>query len=576
MRKQRKQKKQNSSKRNSGFWGSLKTKVVLLVLAAIAVTVISLLALVIPVVNRNLYKLNSNYMSDVCNTTGQNLDAAISRSGSTILNEDYLRKLVGKVSINGIDSSYAYVVLADGTMVYHPDSAKIGQPVENSVVKGLVADLAAGKTPENQVVTYNFNGVEKYAAYYITSDQSAILVVSADSADMLAAIGQILRTTILFGITIFIVLGVLAYLLTARMTKPLLQITSEINRFSTLDFTDSPVTTRISKRKDETGQIARAIAELRQQVVQIVSQIKEQSAKLYSASNELDSNAALTASTVGSVESAVNEIASGATSQASETQKATDNIIDMGNMIEHTNTEVESLNSTAMLMKHSSDEASTTLQELDAINQRAITSIDVIYEQTNTTNASALKIKEATTLISSIAEETNLLSLNASIEAARAGDAGRGFAVVASQIQKLAEQSDSSARQIDDIIRALLDDSQKAVETMNQVKEIMQQQSANVSKTGTVFAQVRDGISQSLNGVDEIADKTTRLDAARTGVVDVVQNLTAIAQQNAASTEETSASVIEVSSIMNQISENARQLKEIASILETNVSSFEL
>ena len=576
MRKQRKQRKQNSSKKNSGFWGSLKTKVVLLVVAAIAVTVISLLALVIPVVNQNLYKLNSNYMSDVCNTTGQNLDAAISRSGSTILNEDYLGKLVGKVSINGIDSSYAYVVLADGNMVYHPDSAKIGQPVENSVVKGLVADLAAGKTPENQVVTYNFNGVEKYAAYYITSDQSAILVVSADSADMLAAIGQILRTTILFGIIIFIVLGVLAYLLTARMTKPLLQITSEINRFSTLDFTDSPVTMRISKRKDETGQIARAIAELRQQVVQIVSQIKEQSAKLYSASNELDSNAALTASTVGSVESAVNEIASGATSQASETQKATDNIIDMGNMIEHTNTEVESLNSTAMLMKHSSDEASTTLQELDAINQRAITSIDIIYEQTNTTNASALKIKEATTLISSIAEETNLLSLNASIEAARAGDAGRGFAVVASQIQKLAEQSDSSARQIDDIIRALLDDSQKAVETMNQVKEIMQLQSANVSKTGTVFAQVRDGISQSLNGVDEIADKTTRLDAARTGVVDVVQNLTAIAQQNAASTEETSASVIEVSSIMSQISENARQLKEIASILETNVSSIEL
>ena len=576
MRKQRKQRKQNSSKKNSGFWGSLKTKVVLLVVAAIAVTVISLLALVIPVVNQNLYKLNSNYMSDVCNTTGQNLDAAISRSGSTILNEDYLGKLVGKVSINGIDSSYAYVVLADGTMVYHPDSAKIGQPVENSVVKGLVADLAAGKTPENKVVTYNFNGVEKYAAYYITSDQSAILVVSADSADMLAAIGQILRTTILFGIIIFIVLGVLAYLLTARMTKPLLQITSEINRFSTLDFTDSPVTMRISKRKDETGQIARAIAELRQQVVQIVSQIKEQSAKLYSASNELDSNAALTASTVGSVESAVNEIASGATSQASETQKATDNIIDMGNMIEHTNTEVESLNSTAMLMKHSSDEASTTLQELDAINQRAITSIDIIYEQTNTTNASALKIKEATTLISSIAEETNLLSLNASIEAARAGDAGRGFAVVASQIQKLAEQSDSSARQIDDIIRALLDDSQKAVETMNQVKEIMQLQSANVSKTGTVFAQVRDGISQSLNGVDEIADKTTRLDAARTGVVDVVQNLTAIAQQNAASTEETSASVIEVSSIMSQISENARQLKEIASILETNVSSIEL
>jgi methyl-accepting chemotaxis protein len=568
--------KKGKSKKRSITWGSLKTKVVLLVLAAIAVTVISLLVLVIPVVTKNLDQIESNYMSDVCNTTGQSLDQALEKNGASVLNKDYLEKLVGKISINGVASSYAYVVFADGTMAYHKTADKIGKPVENSVVKGIVADMQAGKTVKNEVVTYDFNGVNKYAAYYVTKDKSAILVVSADTDDMMRAVTTVFNTAIIIGIATFIILGLITFFMAARMTKPLLQITKEINRFATLDFTDSPVTTRISKHKDETGQIARAIGELRTQVVQIVTQIKDQSAKLYSASNELDNNATLTATTVGSVESAVNEIATGATSQASETQKATDNIIDMGNMIEHTNSEVENLNTTAMLMKTSSDEASATLQELDTVNQRAIASIDIIYEQTNTTNASALKIKEATSLISSIAEETNLLSLNASIEAARAGEAGRGFAVVASQIQKLAEQSDSSARQIDDIIRALIDDSQKAVETMNQVKAIMQQQSANVSKTGTVFAQVRDGISQSLDGVDEIADKATRLDKARSGVVDVVQNLTAIAEENAASTQETSASVIEVSGIMNEISENAKQLKEIASILEDNMSSFKV
>lgn len=297
---------------------------------------------------------------------------------------------------------------------------------------------------------------------------------------------------------------------------------------------------------------------------------------MYEASNELDSNASLTSSTVSNVETAVSEIASGATSQAEETQKATDNIVDMGNMIQYTNTEVENLTSTANLMKQSSDEASSTLQELDSINKRAIASIDIIYEQTNTTNASAMKIQEATTLISSIAEETNLLSLNASIEAARAGEAGRGFAVVASQIQKLAEQSNDSARQIEEIIHTLIMDSQKAVETMNEVREIMQRQNENVSKTGTVFTQVREGISESLSGVSEIADKTAQLDEARSSVVDVVQSLTAIAEENAASTEETSASVIEVGNIMQQISDNARELKMIASVLEENMESFQL
>ena len=279
---------------------------------------------------------------------------------------------------------------------------------------------------------------------------------------------------------------------------------------------------------------------------------------------------------MGNVETAVNEIATGATNQASETQKATDDIVNMGNMIEHTNSQVESLTSTANLMRESSEEAAATLKELDNINQQAIASIDVIYEQTNITNISALKIKEATTLISSIAEETNLLSLNASIEAARAGEAGRGFAVVASQIQKLADQSNESANQIDQIIHALIEDSEKAVKTMDEVKTIMNLQSENVHKTGQVFEQVRDGISSSISGVGEIATRTTQLDKARGDVVDVVQNLTAIAQQNAASTEETSASVMEVSNVMQEIMENANRLKEIASILEENMNSFTL
>ena len=279
---------------------------------------------------------------------------------------------------------------------------------------------------------------------------------------------------------------------------------------------------------------------------------------------------------MGNVETAVNEIATGATNQASETQKATDDIVNMGNMIEHTNSQVENLTNTANLMRESSEEAAATLKELDNINQQAIASIDVIYEQTNITNISALKIKEATTLISSIAEETNLLSLNASIEASRAGEAGRGFAVVASQIQKLADQSNESANQIDQIIHALIEDSEKAVKTMDEVKTIMNLQSENVHKTGQVFEQVRDGISSSISGVGEIATKTTQLDKARGDVVDVVQNLTAIAQQNAASTEETSASVMEVSNVMQEIMENANRLKEIASILEENMNSFTL
>lgn len=555
---------------------SMRFNVVQLVLLSIIISVVSLLIIVIPVADNAISTLAESYMRDVCDTCGLNVDAALNRSGNIILNQAYLETLIGDVCINNLDSSYAYVVGSDGTMIYHPDESKVGQPVENTAIKQVVADLEAGKEQQKGMAIYEFRGAEKYAAYYVTSNKAAILVITADRGDILSAKDVIYVRAVSAAIVIFIVLGIISFLIASKMTRPIVEITNVIKRFSSLNFAESPTTIRISKRKDETGQMARAIGDLREKLVTIVSQIKSQSELLYNASTELDTNASHTTSTVGNVETAVNEIATGATNQASETQKATDDIVNMGNMIEHTNSQVENLTSTANLMRESSEEAAATLKELDNINQQAIASIDVIYEQTNITNISALKIKEATTLISSIAEETNLLSLNASIEAARAGEAGRGFAVVASQIQKLADQSNESANQIDQIIHALIEDSEKAVKTMDEVKTIMNLQSENVHKTGQVFEQVRDGISSSISGVGEIATKTTQLDKARGDVVDVVQNLTAIAQQNAASTEETSASVMEVSNVMQEIMENANRLKEIASILEENMNSFTL
>ena len=555
---------------------SMRFNVVQLVLLSIIISVASLLIMIIPVADNAISTLAESYMRDVCDTCGLNVDAALNRSGNIILNQAYLETLIGDVRINDLDSSYAYVVGSDGTMIYHPDESKVGQPVENPAIKQVVADLEAGKEQQDGMAIYEFRGAEKYAAYYVTSNKAAILVITADRVDILSAKDAIYARAGGAAIIIFIVLGIISFLIASKMTRPIVEITNVIKRFSSLNFAESPTTIRISKRKDETGQMARAIGDLREKLVTIVSQIKSQSELLYNASTELDTNASHTTSTVGNVETAVNEIATGATNQASETQKATDDIVNMGNMIEHTNSQVENLTSTANLMRESSEEAAATLKELDNINQQAIASIDVIYEQTNITNISALKIKEATTLISSIAEETNLLSLNASIEAARAGEAGRGFAVVASQIQKLADQSNESANQIDQIIHALIEDSEKAVKTMDEVKTIMNLQSENVHKTGQVFEQVRDGISSSISGVGEIATRTTQLDKARGDVVDVVQNLTAIAQQNAASTEETSASVMEVSNVMQEIMENANRLKEIASILEENMNSFTL
>lgn len=559
------------------FLHSVRTKIIAALVLAMVILSICLSVVLIRNLRIPLMKVNQSYLYDLTIAYGQTVEETIEMQGyNTATEYNNLAGVLGDVGLDGVESSYAYLVSEDGTMLYHPTKEKAGQPVENEVVKGVASQLQAGTVPEPAVVEYAYKGAQKYAAYYVTDRSHCILVVSADKDDLMATVRRVTMTGTCCTIVMVIIASLIGFLFVSRIVKPILEVTDIIGKLAHMDFSEIEGQERLTARTDETGKMSRAVAELRSQLVNVVSDLRDQSEQLFEASDSLNTNASETANTVEQVEKAVSEISEGASSQADETQKATENVILMGNMVEETSQEVNDLIDNADEMRKSSEEAYVTLTALEKINDQAREAIDVIYEQTNTTNESAMKIREATSLITSIAEETNLLSLNASIEAARAGEQGRGFAVVAGQIQKLAEQSNDSARQIENIIDSLIEDSQKSVATMEDVKKIMSSQNESVQRTNQIFEEVRTGITGSMDGINRIADKTRKLDDARVNVVDIVQNLTAIAEENAASTEETSASVTEVSSIVYSISENASQLKNIADQLEKNMNIFKI
>lgn len=578
MSKQEKSKQERSKPKGSSLFQSIKGRISLLLIACIVGVVVILLFLILPNVKNSMKDLTKNYLYDITVSSGERINLAASGNDmEAVLNTEALERLVGSIGLEGIDSSYAYVVGSDGIMLYHPTESKIGQPVENAVVSGVVKEIQAGsKDIEPQVVDYEFNGSIKYAAYYVNAGADFILVISADEDEVMQPITEIMKISAQIAALIIVICSVIGYILAGIMISPVVKITGVINKLADMDFTENDIQERLNKRKDETGEMSRAINVLHDQLINVVTSLKDQSKSLFSAADSLSGNVSESTVAIEQVEKAVAEIADGANMQADETQKATENVILIGNMVEDTTNEVEHLLVNATGMKTSGDEASATLAQLEQINMQAKEAIDTIYEQTNTTNESAMKIREATTLITSIAEETNLLSLNASIEAARAGEQGRGFAVVASQIQKLAEQSNESASQIEAITNSLITDSEKAVSIMGEVKEIMLKQSEHVAKTDEIFTQVKSGIDSSIDGVTRIAEKTRQMDEARVNVVDVVQNLTAIAEENAASAEETSASVTEVGSIVTNISGNTEKMKDVAKELEQNMEIFKL
>ena len=218
--------------------------------------------------------------------------------------------------------------------------------------------------------------------------------------------------------------------------------------------------------------------------------------------------------------------------------------------------------------------SSEIIAELSKSNDRTIEAVERISVQTEYTNVSAQKIKKAVALITSIADETSLLSLNASIEAARAGEAGRGFAVVASEISKLADQSNNSATEIEKIINELLVESNKTVDIMDEVKAIVDEQEEKLNMTKAEFENVSRGIESSVSSVENISGRMVELDIAKNGIIDVIQSLSAISEENAAATEETSASVQELDSTVGNLSEAAKDLKVIAEQLDQQISVF--
>lgn len=424
----------------------------------------------------------------------------------------------------------------------------------------------------------NVNGAA-YFGYYIpiieNGNSVGMVFAGMPQADAKAQINKII--SLIAGIMVLFVFlfSASTILVVKSMAKGLIRGASALEQVATGKL-NVELNSKFAERKDEIGQISRAVQKLKQEITTVITEIMGNSKELHESSELLHEKTNASMEHINQIERAVDEIAQGAGSQAQETQSATENVISMGNMIEDTSKEITTLNENAKQIKTLGQDAVTTIEELQKINQKTRESMDMIYNQTNTTNSSAQRIKEATALITEIAEETNLLSLNASIEAARAGEQGRGFAVVAGQIQKLAEQSNESARQIEEIITSLLDDSGKAVETMEAVKEIMDEQNANVERTNDQVRQVIGQVDDSIAAIGRIAQQSEKLNETRITITDTVQNLTAVAEENAAGTQESAASVAQIGELIRDITRIAGQQKAIADKLKENMSIFEL
>ncbi|MFA9378449.1 MAG: methyl-accepting chemotaxis protein [Lachnotalea sp.] len=427
---------------------SISTKIIVTIIGAVVIAIIACMLTVIPISKSSLAKSTKSYMLNIATSERTIMDSVLSEQEATI--EQYT-DLLSSIKVDNIDSSYAYLVGFDGIMKYHPTADKIGSAVENTVVTGLVAEIKAGTTPADNVITYEYKGVMKYASYAITKNND-ILVVTADEADVMQPINNVVKMATNVSIIVVLLIVLAGFFMSSVIIKPIKILTEIIRDTAEFNFKHNQHSDSICKRKDETGEMARAVRNMRISLREMVQKIDNAENRITTSVTALQQVIDVVNQMSSDNSATTQELAAGMEETAATTETIFGNIgtIEKG-ANDISKLSVEGTTISKEVMTRASALRDTTLEASNRTKD--------IYDSVKTKSDQAIeeakaveKINVLTEAIMAISSQTSLLALNASIEAARAGEAGKGFAVVASEIGKLAVQTSKEVTDINGVV----------------------------------------------------------------------------------------------------------------------------
>ncbi len=526
--------------------------------------------------NQNYQRVRFTYYMPVAGTINGTVCAALTgKYGFDTGLNDINAKVVNysKAVAEGADSSALAAEIKADLAALQANS--LTYTVNEGVISAVSGPLSAKIAAFDSLVSYD-EGISKSksALNALNSDLTNMCSDLKNAVDTDTKAAVVTMTILIVGILVAsaVVIVLFTMFISFGVKKSISKFEGTLGIIAKGDMT-ARAKTDAGNEFDAFGMSLNEMAGVLQDTLGDVNRIADE---VNSSGSGLQSMAESTSNISEQVSVTIEEIANGATAQAEDVEQSALQMSDLGKYMTNIVTNIESLDKASENMAEAGKAASEIIKELDASNGKMTSGISKIASQIDKTNESVQSIKDATSMIANIASQTNLLSLNASIEAARAGDAGKGFAVVASEIQQLADQSNRSAEDIDRVITALIADFKETLDVMNEVEEITNEQNEKITDTREKFDIVSGGITETRDKTEEIKNAIDECNRVQIKVDQLISNLSAISEEYAASTTEAAQSMSELNDTIQHLLGESNKLIDISNTLEESMKSFTL
>lgn len=551
--------------------GTFATKIIKMVILAVVISNVICMVFILESSKKQITDSTKHTMVDVVNTTSEIVENEISNADAEDLDYDEYAKSLSEVKLEGMDSSYVYVVKNDGTMLYHPTKEKVGQPVENAVIKGVVQQLQDGTKPDTAVVEYVFNGTTKYSAYTILKNEN-ILVLTADESEALSGITTVTGAAVGISTVVVLLAVIICFLRVRRLMRPLVKVSTIIEEIANGDINAD--FGMVKETNDEIGLIIEKMKELTQSLGNIVGRIRNSSDTMSANSYELNDTSSQTLAANNEISKAVEDVAEGSTGMASSISKINENLEEMSRETKDINESVNEIRNQTTAVQDSSKIMNDKIKSMQDSSHKMDDGISAISKRIETVNTTVDKVSNIVSVIEEISSETNLLSLNASIEAARAGDAGKGFAVVAQEIRVLSDNTNTELENIKQIISSLVEECRYCVQASGTIVEDNAKQKEEIKAVLDEFGALDEQIQKTAEKADEIEELVTAMIELNDDITKSSHSLTDVSAANAAATEEMNANIEELNAMMNGVAEMAGHMNDESDGLKEALSFF--